>query len=125
MEWKSLINEALVKGGSLKEVLAGEVLNSRAVKELLQSDLFARAVTSVLRTKEDVKRAIRQNAKVVLELMDVPSRGDMVQLERQVERLEKNLDRVGKRAITVKSLRRIKQRSDTRAMSKTSRGKRK
>jgi hypothetical protein len=107
MTLKNLLNEALSRGENLKDELVDEVLKSKVLQEIVQSDLFAKAVSTVLKTKDEVAKVIRQNVKNVLKVMDVPSRNDIVNLSHKLDHLEKMVDRAGKKAITVKSLRNI------------------
>lgn len=107
---KDFFGQALVKGESLRDEIATELLRSKALKEILKSDVFVRAISTIMRTKDEVAHAIRANVKAVLKLMDVPSKGDITHLERKIDQLEKVVDRVGKRTITVGSLKKIKSR---------------
>ncbi|MDO8518803.1 MAG: phasin family protein [Deltaproteobacteria bacterium] len=114
MELKDLLKEALSKGETLKDEIATELLNSRVFAELAKSDIFAKAISTVLRTKDEVTRILRDNVKHVLELMDVPTRSDLADLKRKLDSLEKTVDKVGKKAITVKSLKTLTLRKAAR-----------
>ena len=104
MNLKDLLDEALTKGEFLKEEITSEILRSRFLADLAKSDLFGKAVSTVIKTKEEVARIIRDNVKHVLAIMDVPTRQDLTEIKRKLDHLEKTVDKVGKRAITVKSL---------------------
>ena len=104
MNLKDFLSEALVKGEALKDEFAGEVLKSRVLQDLVRSDLFSKAVTKVLKTKEEVEKVMKHHVKNVLSIMDVPSRSDIGSLEQKLHHLEKVIDRVGKQSVTVKSL---------------------
>ena len=110
MNWKDFLGEALVKGENLKDELVSDVLKSPLLKEILESELFVKAVTTALKTKQELTRAIRHNIKAVFQIMDVPSRHELLHLEKKLDHLEKVVDRVGKRAITVKSIKRLQRR---------------
>lgn len=107
MNLKLLLGEALHKGENIKDELAKEVLNSKVLKEFLDSDLFVKAVSTAMKTKDELARVIRHNVKNAMQVMDIPSRQDLSSLERKLDQLEKTVDRVGKRAITVKSIKSI------------------
>lgn len=110
MTLKNFLDEALSRGEHLKDELVEELLRSKILSEIVKSDLFAKAVSTVVKTKDEVTKVIRQNVKNVLQVMDVPSRNDLVNLSHKIDQLEKAVDRAGKRAITVKSLRNISYR---------------
>lgn len=107
MSLKKLLDEALSKGEHLKDEIVQELLQSKLLNEVVNSDLFAKAISTVVRTKDEVTKAIRQNVKNVLKVMDVPSRNDIANLGHKIEQLEKLVDKAGKRAIMVKSLKSI------------------
>ena len=107
---KAWLDQALVKGESLKSELLSEVFDSKVVKELLKSDLFAKAVTTVIKKKDEITEVILTNIKNVMHVMDVPSKKDLKNLSYKVDSLEKAIDRVGRKAITAKSLRTINKR---------------
>lgn len=110
MNLKSFLEEALNKGESIKDELAKEVLNSKVLKDFLSSDIFAKAVSTAIKTKDELTRVVRSNVKTAMQVMDIPSRQDLSSLERKIDQLEKVVDRVGKRAITVKSIKSIQQK---------------
>lgn len=107
MSLKHFLDEAFVKGKNIKEELLSDILSSRVLSEMFNNEMFVKAVSRVVQTKEEVSRVIRKNVKSVFELMDVPSRTDLFTLQRKIDHLEKLVDRVGKRAITVKSLKKL------------------
>lgn len=104
MKLKQFLEEALNKGENLKEDLAKEFFNSRYVKDFLSSDLFINGLTRIIKTKEEVTKAVRFNIKNVMKIMDVPTRQDVSSLERKLSQLEKQVDKMGKKTVTVKSL---------------------
>lgn len=110
MNLKLLLEDALAKGENLKDELANELLNSKVLKDFLSSDLFAKAVSTAIKTKDELTRVVRQNVKHAMQVMDIPSRQDLSSLERKLDQLEKVVDRVGKKAITVKSIKSIQQK---------------
>lgn len=81
----------------LKDILAEAINRGNGLKIL----------NRFFQAKEEVSEAVKKNLKHVFELMDVPSRNDLTRLEHKIDHLEKIIDRVGKKAITVKSLRKI------------------
>lgn len=107
MTLKDFFDEALVKGESLKAELLSEIARSRLLRDFSQSDIFARAVSTVVKTKDEVSRFIRENVKTVMSVMDVPSRHELETLQRRLDQLDRTVEKVGKKAITIRSLKRI------------------
>ncbi len=107
MSLQNLFNEAYYKGKNIKAEILSDLLNSKMMSEIVNNEFFARALAKVIQTKEEVTRAVRRNVQTVFHLMDVPQRHELTQLQRKLEHLEKTVDRVGKRAITIKSLKKI------------------
>lgn len=104
---KNFLDEAFVRGKQVKEEVLSQLLQSKMLEEVARSDFFSKAVTRVIKTKEDVAKALKKNVEAVFQIMDIPSRNDFSHLEQKIEHLEKVIDRVGKKAITVKSLKKI------------------
>jgi hypothetical protein len=104
MKLKDFIDQAQRRGENLKEEILEDLFKAKFVKELLESDLFSKAITTVLKTRDEVAKVMRQNVQSVLTIMDLPSRNDVTALENKVAYLEKQIDRVSKKAITVKSM---------------------
>lgn len=107
MAMKSIIDEALSRGKKIKEELVSEVLNAQVLNQMFQSDVFVRAVTTVIKTKEDVSRAIRSNVQHMFDVMDIPTRSDLKKIESKLSALEKNLEK-SKRTIAIKTLKKTR-----------------
>jgi len=108
MPFKHFLEEALHRGENLKDEIVTELLNGRFFKDFIQSDGFAKAVSTVVKTKEEISRVIRDNVKNVLNIMDIPSRNDVRDLNRKVSELEYMVDHLGKKRIPVKILKKSK-----------------
>lgn len=98
MRWKNLLDEAFQKGEQVKEELLVELVHSKMVNELLKSDKFARAVTTLMQTKEEVTKLIQKQVKHILQFIDIPSRSDLEAMDHKLSRLSHELDRVNQRA---------------------------
>ena len=107
MTFKDFFDEALVKGEHIKDEILSELTKSKFLNELLKSDHFAKAVSSVIRTKHEVAKSIRKNVQAMFQVMAVPTKADLNSLEHKLDNLEKTLDKVAKRVITVRSLKKI------------------
>lgn len=107
MNFKEFFDEALIKGEHIKDEILSELMKSKLLNEMIESDHFARAVSTVIRTKDEVAKSIRRNVQAVFQIMAVPTKDDLHRLERKLDTLDKSLDRVAKKVITVKSLKKI------------------
>lgn len=107
MAWKSILDEARQKGETLKDELMHELMKSQVFKEFLKSDFFAKAVASVLKTKDEVYRVVRDNVKTVVQMMNLPKIADIKKLETKLEKMERSVGQVGRRTITINSLKKI------------------
>lgn len=107
MTLKEFLEEALVKGENIKSEIISEISRSPLLRDFSQSDLFARAVSTVVKTKDEVSKFVREHVKTVMCLMDVPTRTELSELRRRLDHLDKSVDRVGKKAITIRSLKKI------------------
>ncbi len=114
MSIKAFIDEALVKGEAIKGEIADEILRSKVLQDLVSSDVFAKAVSTVLKTKEEVSRVLKHNVTSILQMMDIPSRYEIKSLERKVDMLEKTVDRAGRKSIAVKTLKSTKKKKPSR-----------
>lgn len=112
---REFIDEALSRGETLKEEISAEILKSKVLADLAKSELFAKAVSTVIKTKDEVAKIIKQNVKTVLQIMDVPSRNDLAVLKNKLDRLEKVVDKAGKKAITVRSLNKMHMKKAAKA----------
>lgn len=104
MTFKEFMEKAQSTGENLKEEIISELLRSRLIRELVSHDLFSKAVSRVVETRREVAQILKENVRSMLQIMDVPTRTQLMQLQSKVGQLEKIVDRVGKRAILVKSL---------------------
>lgn len=104
---KDFLDSALSRGENLKEEITRELKKSRMVHEILKNEFFIKGLSTIIKTKDEVSRAIKDNVKNVLKVMQIPSKNDLSHLEHKLASIEKSIDKVGKRAITVKSLRKI------------------
>ncbi|MBI2066846.1 MAG: hypothetical protein HYT77_02375 [Deltaproteobacteria bacterium] len=93
---KEVLEDALKKGERLKKEVVGQVLNSAVLNELLSSERFARAVTKIVETKEEVVKTVRRNVQDLLKLMSVPSHEQMTAYEKRVRTLEHQIDTLGR-----------------------------
>lgn len=117
---KDFLDNALSRGENLKEEITRELKKSKMVHEILKNEFFIKGLSTIIKTKDEVSKAIKDNVKNVLKVMQIPSKNDLSHLEHKLSSIEKSVDKVGKRAITVKSLRKISQAKAAKKVKTTS-----
>lgn len=93
---REMIEDALDRGERLKKDVVRQVLSSAAFSELIDNKHFAETIARVIRTKEIVGRLIRQNVHEVLKVMSIPSREQVATYEKRVQKLEHQIDQLGR-----------------------------
>lgn len=99
-----MLSEVWKNSESMRDEWIQELLSSQALHDVLSSDLFARAVTSALKTKQEVVKTLRTQVKNVLEIMQIPSRREVADLSRKIDALERAVHAVGKGSVKVSTL---------------------
>lgn len=102
MSIRTAMEEAFQRGEKIKDQLIHDVMNSPAVGELLQNEIFLKSVSKVLNTKYELKKAFRSNVRNVLRLFNVPSRDEIHSMERKITRLESEIDGIHRRVMTAR-----------------------
>lgn len=77
------------------------------IRQILSSELFSQAVSTALKTQKEIVRVLKQNVKNALHLMNVPSGREIEELDHKIGALEKTVDRLARKIITVRSLKKI------------------
>jgi len=96
---KEMIEDVFERGERLKKDVVRQVLSSAAFSELIDNKHFAETIARVIRTKEIVSRLIRQNVQEVLKVMSIPSREQVATYDKRVQKLEHQIDRLGRQLI--------------------------
>lgn len=104
MNFKLFLDEALSRGAKIKDDVLNELFKSKTIKELANNKTFIHAITRILETKEEAKKAIDRQVKNIFDTMNVPTKKDLRDIGRHITRLEKIVERIGRRKIKVKPL---------------------
>ena len=84
---KEVIEDAIQRGERLKI----DILN-----DLVSNKRFAETVARVIETKEAIGQILRKNVHEVLKVMSIPSQEQIVTYERRVQKLEHQIDQLGR-----------------------------
>lgn len=104
MNLKTFIDEAINRGEKIKAEVLSEILQSKTIQEIVTNKNFISAVSRMLETKDEVKKVIGRQVKMVFDMMDVPTKNDLLRIGGQVANLEKIVEKVGRSQIAVKVL---------------------
>jgi hypothetical protein len=94
MKLKAIWDETLVRGEKLKDEVVAEILKTKTVKEIVTNKYFINAVTRVIETKEEVKRALGKQMKVLFHKVEVPTQIELKSLAAKLKQLEKIIDKL-------------------------------
>lgn len=97
MRWKQLLDDAFQKGERVKEDILVELVHSKLFSELVKNERFVQAVTSVIRTKDEIAKVLHKQINQVLSFIDMPTRDDVEAMNRRLTQLAHEIDRVGQR----------------------------
>jgi uncharacterized transporter YbjL len=104
MNLKTFIDEAINRGEKIKAEVLSEILQSKTIQEIVTNKNFISAVSRMLETKDEVKKVIGRQVKMVFDMMDVPTKNDLLRIGGQVANLERIVEKVGRSQIAVKVL---------------------
>lgn len=104
MNLKTFIDEAINRGEKIKAEVLSEILQSKTIQEIVTNKNFISAVSRMLETKDEVKKVIGRQVKMVFDMMDVPTKNDLLRIGGQVANLERIVEKVGRSQIAVKIL---------------------
>lgn len=94
MKLKAIWDETLIRGEKLKDEVVTEILKSKTVKELVSNKYFINAVTRVIETKEEVKRALGKQIQTLFHKVEVPTQIELKSLAVKLKQLEKIIDKL-------------------------------
>jgi|GEM_PF-2149014 hypothetical protein len=120
MNLKAILDEAKTRGEKLKNEVVAELLKSRTLSEIVSNKHFITALTRVIQTKDEVKKTLNTQIKAILDVMDVPSKEDILGIAGKLGSLEKIIDKVGRKTIGINILPKFRTKSKPAAVARTS-----
>lgn len=111
MNLKAILDEAKSRGEKLKNEVIAELLKSKTLSEIVSNKHFITALTRVIQTKDEVKKTLNTQIKAILDVMDVPSKEDIMGIAGKLGSLEKIIDKVGRKTIGINILPKFKTKS--------------
>ena len=108
MNFKTLLDEAINRGEKIKAEVLSELFKSKTIQELVSNKNFIKAITRLIETKEEVKKVISKQIKIVFDMMEVPTKGDLLNIGKQLSKLEAMIHSVGSKKIPVNVLKKKK-----------------
>jgi polyhydroxyalkanoate synthesis regulator phasin len=100
---KEALEDALARGGQIRQEITKDLLSSQFVADLANSPRFINAVSAVIRSKEEVTRTLQKKIKEIMSVMNIPTRQQLRTYEKRVARLERELDAITRRAAKAKA----------------------
>ncbi len=94
---KEVIEDALQRGEKLKKDIVRQVLSSAALNELVVNRRFVETVGRVIETKQAITQILRKNVHEILKVMSIPSQDQIGVYEKRIQRLEHQIDQLGRR----------------------------
>lgn len=119
MNLKTFIDEAINRGEKIKAEVLSELLQSKTIQEIVTNRNFINAISRMIETKDEVKKVIGRQVKMVFEMMDVPTKHDLSRIGGQVANLEKIVEKVGRSQIAIKVLPKKSTRSKASSLTKS------
>lgn len=107
MDIKSIFDEAISRGEKFKSEVVGEILNSKTFQDIISNKNFIKAVSTVIQTKDEVKRVISSQVKHLFQAMDVPSKDELLNVAKKLSHMEKVIEKIGRSRIAVSILPRL------------------
>lgn len=104
MDIKSIFDEAISRGEKFKSEIVNEILSSRTLQDIVGNKNFIRAISTVIQTKDEVKRVISSQVKSIFNVMDVPSKDDLINVAKKISHMEKVIEKIGRSRIAVSIL---------------------
>ncbi len=119
MNLKAILDEAKTRGEKLKNEVVAELLKSKTLSEIVSNKHFITALTRVIQTKDEVKKTLSTQIKAILDVMDVPSKEDILGIAGKLGSLEKIIDKVGRKTIGINILPKFRTKAKPAAVART------
>jgi hypothetical protein len=108
MNLKDILNEARFRGEKVKNEVVAELFKSKTLQDIVGNKHFIKALTRVIHTKDEVKKAISTQMQNIFDVMEVPSRADIIKIAGKLGNLEKVIEKIGRSTIAVNILPKLK-----------------
>lgn len=105
---REILEDAICRGEKLKKDIVRQVLSAAALNDLINNKRFAHSIARVIRTKHEISHLLRRNVQDILRMMSIPSREQISAYERRVQRLEGQIDRLGRQLMKKGNARRAR-----------------
>jgi hypothetical protein len=102
MNFKDILDEVRDRGEKLKGEILDELIKSKTLNQIVSNKNFINAVSRVIETKDEVKRAIQGQVKSLFQVMDVPNKHELFKIGGKISELEKLIARLGIQGISLR-----------------------
>ena len=99
---KEVIDDALARGEKLKEDIVAQILKTATLNELVKNRRFTDTIARVIRTKDEISKVVTRNVQDALKVMRIPSKQQIVVYEKRIEKLERQIDTLGRKMMRKK-----------------------
>lgn len=100
MAVQSFLGEAFKRGEKMKVKFIEDVFHSRFINQLLKNENFLKAIVAVLNTKTGLEKKVSENVHGLLKIFDIPTKSEIVSMERKIHHLESEIDNIHRKALT-------------------------
>ncbi len=100
MALQDLLTEALSRGEKIKDQMIKQILHSEILDKLLGNEKVLNSLLSVLNSRSKLEKFFEQQLNVLCKLFEVPSREELKGMEKQLHRLENEIEHIHRRILT-------------------------
>lgn len=100
MALQDLLSEALTRGEKIKDQLIKQIVHSQLLDKLLGNEKVLNSLLSVLNSRSKFEKFFEQQLHVLCKLFEVPSREELKGMEKQLSRLENEIEHMHRRLLT-------------------------
>jgi polyhydroxyalkanoate synthesis regulator phasin len=103
MNFKDLLDEVKVRGEKLKGEILDEIVNSKALAQIVSNKSFVQAVGRVIETKDEVKKVLQKQMKNLFQAMDVPTKNEFSKIGAKLSEMENSIEKLGIQKVAARS----------------------
>lgn len=93
---REVFEDALQRGERLKEDIIGQILKSATLRDLLSNKRFLETAIHAIQKQREFTASLRRNIQEILKLMSIPNRGQIDSYQKRIEKLEGQIDHLGR-----------------------------